>query len=61
MVMCTISHCLRKNKGLLIYALNFFVSTETEGQPYLREEAHELTMTINNKSEKADKILFFIV
>jgi hypothetical protein len=45
----------------LIYTLNFFVSTETEGQPVLREEAHELTMTIINKNEKAAKILFFIV
>lgn len=45
----------------MIYALNFFESTDTVGQPYLREVAHELMTTIISKSVKPAKILFFIV
>ena len=41
-------------------ALNFFVSTETVGQPYLRDVAHEQTVIAMISNAKPASSLFFI-
>jgi hypothetical protein len=40
--------------------LNFFVSTETVGQPYLREVAHEQTVIARISKANPANNLFFI-
>jgi len=40
--------------------LNFFVSTDTVGQPYLRDVAHEQTLIAMISSAKPASNLFFI-
>jgi len=59
MVMCTINHCEAKIGGN-DYTLNFFVSTDTVGQPYLRDVAHEQTLIAMIRSAKPASNLFFI-
>lgn len=59
MVMCTIDHCKAKI-GVNDYTLNFFVSTETCGQPYLRDVAHEQTLIATIRRAKPASNLFFI-
>ena len=51
MIMCTINHCSAKI-GETGYALNVFFSTDTVGQPYLREVAHEQTVIAMIRSAK---------
>jgi hypothetical protein len=60
MVMCTINHC-RAKIGVKDYTLNFFVSTDTVGQPYLRDVAHEQTLIAIIMRAKPASSLFFIV
>ena len=48
-----------KNRGK-DYTLNFFVSTDTVGQPYLRDVAHEQTLIAIRRSAKPASNLFFI-
>jgi len=60
MVMCTINHCEAKIGGN-DYTLNFFVSTDTVGQPYLRDVAHEQTLIAIIRRANPASSLFFIV
>jgi len=60
MIMCTINHCSAKI-GESGYALNFFVSTDTVGQPYLRDVAHEQTVIAMIRSAKPASSLVFIL
>lgn len=60
MVMCTIDHCNAKIGGN-DYTLNFFVSTDTVGQPYLRDVAHEQTLIAIIRRANPASSLFFIV
>ena len=59
MVMRTIIHYEAKIGGN-DYTLNFFVSTDTVGQPYLRDVAHEQTLIATMRSAKPASNLFFI-
>ena len=59
MIMCTIYHCEAKI-GVNDYTLNFFVSTDTVGQPYLRDVAHEQTLIAMMIRAKPASNLVFI-
>ena len=60
MVMCTSNHCEAKIGGN-DYTLNFFVSSDTVGQPYLRDVAHEQTLIAIIMRANPASSLFFIV
>lgn len=59
MIMYTIYHCRTKIR-VSDQTLLFFVATDTWGQPYLREVAHEQTVIAIKISAKPASNLVFI-
>lgn len=58
MIKCTIYHCKAKI-GVNDQTLYFFVSTDTWGQPNLRDVAHEQTLiAIMIKANPASNLVF---